>query len=271
MTNPRRTLESRGKSTNYVTTGGAGYFPSLDIGDVKKTIKSSVRERAYNTISPYQDYSIMPKIKQFLSGKPRPDYKEEFVDTDEEGNTVRLTNEGYNQTKVGDELWAQYLQIPESKRRYSIRLKQSKYKPSQGGENKTYYKLPLSNNDIDGMLHQMSWLPFGTRKNMSSHVLGGYGLAEHTIGRGYDDKGDYISYFDKFDLNPFSDKWAGAVIPGLKDKEDASFGVGKPVNIYDRIYLDDYYGVKEPTHSMYLPEVTITGKRKKRKAFGGNL
>ena len=38
-------------------------------------------------------------------------------------------------------------------------------------------------------------------------------------------------------------------------------GIGKPVHIYDRIYLDDYYGVKQPTHGVYLPEITVRGKR----------
>ena len=41
MTNPRRTLESRGKSTSYVTTGGAGYVPpAIDANDVTNKISN---------------------------------------------------------------------------------------------------------------------------------------------------------------------------------------------------------------------------------------
>jgi len=41
-------------------------------------------------------------------------------------------------------------------------------------------------------------------------------------------------------------------------------GFGKPVPVYDRIYLDDYYGVSEPTHSTWLPEVNVYGGKLKQ-------
>ena len=67
-----------------------------------------------------------------------------------------------------------------------------------------------------------------------------------------------MSYYDKCDLDPF---FYG------QGERDITMGIGKPVNIYDRIYLDDYYGVKQPTHATYLPEVTIYGKKKKGSTF----
>ena len=46
-------------------------------------------------------------------------------------------------------------------------------------------------------------------------------------------------------------------------------GIGRPVNVYDRLYLDDYYGVRdEDSGGYYIPEITITGKRKKHKDGG---
>ena len=54
--------------------------------------------------------------------------------------------------------------------------------------------------------------------------------------------------------------------------KDFSFGLGKPFDLYDRVYLNDYYGVKREDvandkHSYYggwLPEVTIVGKKHTR-------
>ena len=95
------------------------------------------------------------------------------------------------------------------------------------------------------------------------YILGKRGVGKTSLlnillGRGYDEKGDYISYYDKFDLNPFTDKYYGTPIPFLKNMEDATFGIGKPVHLYDRLYLDDYYGVPH-TGSFYLPEVEVNG------------
>ena len=53
------------------------------------------------------------------------------------------------------------------------------------------------------------------------------GLGRFTIDKGKDEKGDYFSYYDIFDMNPIG-------------KGDLSFGVGKPFEVYDRIYYKDY-------------------------------
>lgn len=49
-------------------------------------------------------------------------------------------------------------------------------------------------------------------------------LGQFKISRGRDDKGEYISYYDNWDLNP-----VGAI-------KDVNF-VGKPFEVYDRVYL----------------------------------
>ena len=51
-------------------------------------------------------------------------------------------------------------------------------------------------------------------------------LGKFTITKGKDDKGEYISYYDKWDLAP-SDVNVDAI-------------VGKPLEVYDRFYLNDY-------------------------------
>jgi hypothetical protein len=51
--------------------------------------------------------------------------------------------------------------------------------------------------------------------------------------------------------------------------KDQSFGIGKPIELYDRLYLDDYYGIGDKGgHSTWLPEVTVTPNEYKK---GGSI
>ena len=233
-----------------ITTGGAGYVPPTI--DASKT-KQSINKRLYRTISPLEaDYSLLPALQSFLSNKEHDD-----------------TRDGVNEVyPVGtiDAIWAKYLQVPEKDRKYSDRLEKSSYRPSKGNNSDNYYKLPLQDYEKESLVDTTRELPL--YKNKVSKLLNNYALGEHTVGRGYDNRGEYVSYFDVFDINPFNGKYRGINIPIVNKLDD--IGIGKPVRIYDRIYLDDYYGVKEPTHATYLPEITVTGKKKK-KASGGNI
>lgn len=97
-------------------------------------------------------------------------------------------------------------------------------------------------------------------------------MGTSTVGRGIDNKGEYISYYDKWDINPLHGDYVlndiqkthpvlSKFIPD--NGEDAFRGITKPVSFYDRIYLDDYYGVKseldpDEYYGGYLPEVIVT-------------
>jgi hypothetical protein len=103
-------------------------------------------------------------------------------------------------------------------------------------------------------------------------------MGTSTVGRGYDKKGEYISYYDKWDVNPMYGDYAdnslkGTILGYLIPKNGTDMFMGKttPLSFYDRIYLDDYYGVKEPTHSTYLPEVTVTKWKNNKKKKGGKV
>ena len=50
---------------------------------------------------------------------------------------------------------------------------------------------------------------------------------------GNDENGKYISYYDKWDLNPYKGQYSSANISNI---DDLSLGIGKPFEIYDRIY-----------------------------------
>ena len=60
--------------------------------------------------------------------------------------------------------------------------------------------------------------------------------------------------------------------PDSKGGEDKSLGIGKPIHIYDRIYLDDYFNIPKENRTLdkdiyyggYLPEVIIIPKKTKK-------
>lgn len=121
-------------------------------------------------------------------------------------------------------------------------------------------------------------------------------LGNYTTGLGRDAKGDYIFYSDSklnsdgtpniktgWDINPYSNpadteettEERGQYGQDKKDlsykigkalfgnKEDISMGIGTPVPIYDKVYLDDIYNIPEKERGgYYLPEITITRKKK---------
>lgn len=67
----------------------------------------------------------------------------------------------------------------------------------------------------------------------STYNISGYGqkgggvLGHYTVSKGKDNKGDYISYYDKFDASPGKGKSIHEML-----------GLGKPFEIYDRVYID---------------------------------
>lgn len=114
-------------------------------------------------------------------------------------------------------------------------------------DSKDHYNYQLDNNE---------YLKFGQSK-VADTLSDAFGA--HTISRNVDpNKGEYISYYDLWDLAPF--KGHGS---------DESMSIGKPVHFYDRLYLDDFYGVdssvrgypKGTYYGGWLPEVTIRPRK----------
>lgn len=297
---PKRSLETRGRSTNYVTTGGAGYIAPINIEGLKNNVKKkvynyitgglpvdTVRQRLYRNL--FQGYD--PGITNIVDNLKR--IRSAVVDNKQElGATERDTK--YRQSYM-DDLFAEYLQIPAEQRRYFFGrnyLDDSPYKPGISKDNVNYKRIvngyssghsglhpsdeeKLVNaamkgeytNDIDAYSAKKGWEktsvnhgPVGLNESVVSNVLKDYGLGTHTISRGHDNKGEYISYYDLWDMAP-SRSAAG--------NRDESMGIGKPVHVYDRIYLDDFYGVpNEDSGGSYIPEIVITGKRKNHRDGG---
>lgn len=203
-------------------------------------MKNFIKRRIQKNINPSTSYAnpYSRLFRAIVLNKPDyQDYRDEYADA------------AFNK----------YLGFPQNK------IKESKYKPSKGNKDRKYYTyddLILSHkiNDVLGeqwtqdmntdFLNAARFLNFGESQ------LGNYPpvLNDFTYSRGIDPyKGEYISVWDKYDLSPFN---------GANGK-DESFGLGQPFEFYDRLYLDDYYGVNsKPTkgeyYGGYLPEIRIT-------------
>lgn len=196
-------------------------------------------------------------------------------------NHKQTDKPSYDLNPYRDDIWATYLNIPKEKRHNIIKtvLEPSDYRPSKGNINKAY-KLVLDNSEKDDIINA-ALSPYTTRtglkktrivkndilgfnQNKVTTVLNNY-LGKHTIGRGLDSKGEYVSYYDLWDLNPID----------TEGGEDISGDIGKPVDIYDRIYLDDYYGVPKENRGVqpgtyyggYLPEIKVIGQSNRSKKF----
>lgn len=239
------------KKVRWNTTGGAGYIPPTT-----GLSMSDVRERLYNNMTPFDyDRPVGRFADAVLANR-----KDEFIRDD-----------GY--LKTADDAWATYLNIPQDKRHNipgKIILEKSPYYPAN-----TYRMKNLSPEAQQTLVDDMQGRQVAFDENIKAYYPEPLKVGEHkityspdedidnnlrsfTLGRGYDDKGDYAYYRDKFDIAPFG-----------KHEGDQSMGIGTPFTFYDRIYLDDFYGVDSPTHALYLPEVEVEGKKKHSE--GGSL
>lgn len=254
---------------------------------------STVRRRLYDKILPVGYYDAYSRFKEAVHNE-----------------TPDITDFDNPVSRNRDDIWAEYLQIPRSERHYITtygnvaNVVDSNYTPTKKTQDVSYKALDnqtigrhtTSKGDIyyikgskaqrlvedafgkgynyentDGTNSNIDDRSKSSEKvlkigeNKISGVLNDY-FANHTIGRGLDPKeGEYISYYDLWDLSPEG-----------KHGKDQSNGIGKPVEFYDRIYLDDYYEIPKEernpyTNALYggyLPELTVHSNKK---SYGGKV
>lgn len=239
-----------------------------------------VRKRLYDNVIPFGYNQPVERVYNAVVKNKKEQYDPDYGVSEDTAETL-------------DALWGTYLNIPEGQR-HPI-YEGNGITRSAGPDNKTYYQLKNLDPIIDEIIseglgyeerykkHPLSdWnyrykspLKHGQTSTVSQNQI----LGDYQVSRGYDERGDYLSYSDVWDINPFqktanlygqdsteNEPFIQKVIRNFAPKVgDASFGIGTPVNIYGKVYLDDIYGVQEPTHSTYLPEVTIWGKNKNKK------
>ncbi|HRT03041.1 MAG TPA: hypothetical protein P5513_03780, partial [Candidatus Diapherotrites archaeon] len=101
----------------------------------------------------------------------------------------------------------------------------SKYKPSitKDGAPAEYYTSDLIQQRLKQLL---AFDDFHTYRSIQPGDISNTG--NYTLGSGEDDRGKYYSFYDIWDLSPFG------------TKGDESMKIGKPIELYDRIYYKDY-------------------------------
>lgn len=151
--------------------------------------------------------------------------------------------------KLRNPIYAKYLNIDSIPTEYGSKvavndiLTKSKYQPTKGNEHNDYYKStndyydendyttgPLSDTNLAKALQYKTDNKKSTfvMPNTYDNVMGYY-----TVSFGKDKKGKYMSYYDKWDLNPFD----GTII-GNEDLENR-YNIGKAVHLYNRRYYTD--------------------------------
>ena len=130
-----------------------------------------------------------------------------------------------------EDAWRMYLGLPMKYNTFSI----SDCVPSKSNELKYYYKLPEEFEEELLKLVIEDSVPIG---RFSEHTFSGFFgensslarvLGNFKVGKGSDEKGKYISYYDVYDLSP--------EIPSI-GKIPLEKIIGKPFEIYNRIYYN---------------------------------
>ena len=120
-------------------------------------------------------------------------------------------------------------------------IQKSKYKPTKGKDgDMQYYTSPETDKFMRKIIEQYGWGKAGEYKTL----FGGGVLGEFKVSSGEDERGEYISYYDKWDLNPLDHIYSNKKLNNLVDKTSKAVGITSP-EIYNRIYKDEIE-VKSP-------------------------
>ena len=216
-----------------------------------KSLADNIRERLYYNVTPRGYENAVPRLFDAVLDKRerRPDSPNLEALW---AKYLGLNDEDFRSMykDFPDDRLIQYPLYPH----ISDYVQESKYTPSEGKDKDAkYYSLAfpeISNWEVDQFLTS----PDKRRQTQGYNDT----MGTFTLTKGRDDMGDYISYYDKWDVSPFR---------GYGAKHDESLGIGKPVELYDRLYLDDYYNnpqspadywSKGDYYGGYLPEVIVT-------------
>ena len=133
-------------------------------------------------------------------------------------------NEQYTEVPHREDAYSLYMGRPQVNNTFGV----SRYKPSIKKESliePVYYKI----NHISGTNFEEELL----KNNIDRDYDPGFDyndiMGNYTISKGEDEHGKYISYYDKWDLNPFS-------LKNPITKKEITTDFGKPFEIYNRVY-----------------------------------
>jgi hypothetical protein len=187
------------------------------------------RNKIYNSVNPigYPSQELIPAIKRYA--------KNSSFKNDNLGDKSLLTEV---RSAPDEDAWAFFMGLPQQKNSIS----ESKYKPTDAKDkNAKYYTLRNAYPDFDDRVITAVDLSFkyDKEKNLlgrktselksknSNTITGAYSnfmpLENVTFSKGKDERGNYYSMYDIYDFN----------VP-LQKK------IGKPYEVYDRVYYKDY-------------------------------
>jgi hypothetical protein len=221
--------------------------------DNRLGVQGKLENRAYNTVKPsvYDDNAIGQNIKNFVNNRDRFDTSEssdlvkQLVEADKNNDYTRVKKilkklNSYNSNYSGlddpysEDAWRIYLGKPQSENTFNV----SNYRPSKSKDvNMNYYSLPEAFKEELFNLYNSKQIKEGVNSEFSFENIFGENssrarvLGNFIVDKGKDERGEYISYYDKYDLSP--------TLP-VVGKIEVSKYIGKPFEIYDRIYIKDY-------------------------------
>lgn len=205
----------------------------------EQIIGSKRLKKVYKNTTPY--ISILPPLIQGLKGYAGFEDKNRDIDVE---NPIPIAYHLENNQKVfrdlpeeeqkrykelskpyfkrAEDAWALYTGNSQRFKTFEI----SNHKPSNSkNKDDYYYSLNKSYPELLEFIEKEGInLKIGESKQVEEPT--GLVLRNFKIGRGQDEKGDYISYYDIWNLNP--------------SFEFPTPEQGKPFEIYDRIYVKDY-------------------------------
>ncbi len=176
------------------------------------------------------------------------------------GNKEEMAREGYLAHKgTAPEDWNKIDKAAEHERRDLMSIMmgtpqefnsigKSQYKPSNStDENATYYKSQVTEDTIrenyKSFIQNMDSngtdkvLTYQAGDNIRRDKVNRNVLGRFTVGKGIDDDGrEYLSYYDKWDLQPF--KKSSNLLTSVTDKLQYLAGIEAP-EVYGRIYKDE--------------------------------
>ena len=176
------------------------------------------------------------------------------------GNKEEMAREGYLAHKgTAPEDWAKIDEAAEHERKDLMyimmgtpqefnSIEKSQYQPSNStDENATYYKSQVTEDTIRKNYKRFIWqfnedkndkmLTYQAGENIARDGVNKNVLGRFTVSRGIDEEGrEYLSYYDKWDLQPF--KTSSNLLTSVTDKLQDLAGIESP-EVYGRIYKDE--------------------------------
>ena len=215
-------------------------FKSL-LGPIGTAGVNYVKNKIVKNIQPYSYNNPLTRIKNAVL------YPSKWDNIARENDVSADSESGGNTNKERRDLLS--MMMLDKQQHNSVPI--SKYKPTNSkNKNSVYYSSPTTESSIKSRIKEQgienvlsefkpnekgvpTWQGYGEAyglDNAPKNVLGTY-----TMNQGEDEEGKYLSYYDKWDLNPFEDK--NKILDAMATGAQYAAGI-KPAEVYGRVYYE---------------------------------